>query len=785
MSIITISQIRSSILGSFLFLTSMVRAQEFTPTTTMDSLIVNQVCSPAVSLMHSRLLLDSLPHYEVLVFAKEEATFFTQLKERKPNMQAVPSRHANDVWKVRIENNEDFVYLLNCPHIGFIDLVRKLPRTELIIKDYDRGLNSVTLTHSKYPQLRGSGIKASIKEDAFDIFDIDYSDRISSIHNDTFKITTHASTMATVVGGSGSTSYESLGIAPEIYLSSSGFFDLFPDGDRYFQDEDIGVQNHSYGIDIENFYGFEARAYDESSLRNSTVAHVFSAGNQGEETATMGDYSRVPGWSNITGNFKAAKNVITVGGVDSFGLVIPMSSKGPAYDGRIKPELVAMGARGSSEAAATVSGSVAILQQAFMEKNGVLPPSDLVKNILINSADDVGLPGIDFITGYGNLNLFQAVQIVESSQYISDNVALNDTMYYDMVVPENAGQLKVTLTWNDLPAQVNAKQALVNDLDLTVVASTGERYLPWVLSAFPHVDSLTSMAERKVDRLNTVEQISLDNPTPGVYTVSVSAHNLLGQVQEFNLSYATERADKFLWVNPAQGTILEAGKEFLIRWSHSFRASTGRMHYSLDGGDNWQLLDSLISLDHLYYKWKVPQIFSKVLLRMQIDEEVFISDTFIISPKTEIDVAYDCADELLLRWDSVTDATFYNLYKIGPGSARLVSSTDQLFYYLKKTPEIDNYFAVAPVNQQIEGFRSLAIDLQKQRASCYIISFSAESENAGARLNLLISDIAGVKKVRIEKEFSGTYLPIHEFQEIDRVQYTFLDQDLAQGLHLY
>ena len=36
-----------------------------------------------------------------------------------------------------------------------------------------------------------------------------------------------------------------------------------------------------------------------------------------------------------------AKNIITVGHIDSLGNVLSLSSRGPAYDGRIKPELVA------------------------------------------------------------------------------------------------------------------------------------------------------------------------------------------------------------------------------------------------------------------------------------------------------------------------------------------------------------------------------------------------------------------------------------------------------------
>ncbi len=69
-----------------------------------------------------------------------------------------------------------------------------------------------------------------------------------------------------------------------------------------------------------------------------------------------------------------SKNTLSVGAVDSQGKVSPLSSRGPAYDGRIKPELVAYGEGGTSEAAALVSGVSLLLQQAYREQQNHLPP---------------------------------------------------------------------------------------------------------------------------------------------------------------------------------------------------------------------------------------------------------------------------------------------------------------------------------------------------------------------------------------------------------------------------
>src|SRR4030095_10435784 len=125
-----------------------------------------------------------------------------------------------------------------------------------------------------------------------------------------------------------------------------------------YQQYNVSVQNHSYGTGIENFYAADAMAYDASVITRSTLTHVFSAGNSGGSASASGIYTGITGFANLTGSFKMAKDIITVGHTDSFGIVLPLSSRGPAYDGRLKPELVAFGEDGSSGAAAIVSGIV-------------------------------------------------------------------------------------------------------------------------------------------------------------------------------------------------------------------------------------------------------------------------------------------------------------------------------------------------------------------------------------------------------------------------------------------
>jgi hypothetical protein len=200
--------------------------------------------------------------------------------------------------------------------------------------------------------------------------------------------------MTTIIASAGNSYYTGKGVAPQSRYSSSDFVNALPDTPAYYLQPVINIQNHSYGIGIQNYYGINASAFDLSENLNHTLQHIFSAGNSGNATSTAGPYTGIPSFANITGNMKMAKNVLVIGAVDSSGKVSPLSSRGPAFDGRIKPELVAYGDDGSSGAAAIASGTCILVQQAFNIIRQMTAPSWLIRSVLINSASDIGAPGL-------------------------------------------------------------------------------------------------------------------------------------------------------------------------------------------------------------------------------------------------------------------------------------------------------------------------------------------------------------------------------------------------------
>ena len=156
---------------------------------------------------------------------------------------------------------------------------------------------------------------------------------------------------------------------------------------------DDSTQNHTYA-DMDGNTTIITKAADIASGKGIVV--TTSAGN-----------SAGPPWFKITAPADA-DSVLTVGAVDSMGVIGGFSSRGPTYDGRIKPNTVARGVRavvantagsislvnGTSFSSPVTAGAVACLWQANKNKTNW----ELIQAIQ-KSASKYADP--DSIMGYG------------------------------------------------------------------------------------------------------------------------------------------------------------------------------------------------------------------------------------------------------------------------------------------------------------------------------------------------------------------------------------------------
>ncbi|MEO8035666.1 MAG: S8 family serine peptidase [Acidobacteriota bacterium] len=252
-----------------------------------------------------------------------------------------------------------------------------------------------------------------------------------------------------------------------------------------------------------------------------------------------------------------AKNNIAVAATDSQRTIASFSSRGPARDGRIKPDIAARGIKtystlpgnsygtknGTSMSAPVVTGSTALLVEQWRKTfGGATPKAPALKSLLLAGADDVGLAGPDFTYGFGFLNTKASVDLIRADAGSGNRIrikSLTQGQTYEVPLVLSAGQnLRVFLGWGDpevlnLSPSDTAAKALVNDLDLQVIRPDGTTVLPYVVDGSKPEQAAT----RGVNTLDNDEEVEISGAAAGTYRVVVSATRISGAdpAQEFVL----------------------------------------------------------------------------------------------------------------------------------------------------------------------------------------------------------------------------------------------------------
>jgi len=698
-------------------------------------------------------------------------------------IQKYSSRFTVVIAKVR---KEDWQAFISQPAVIFANTIRR-PSPEIIINTSNLTANRITIAQQQFPLVHGKRITVSVKEDRFDTTDIDLRGRYVPSTYSSAQSSSHASVMATLIGGAGNSGEKGLGVAPEVKLSSADYnSSLFPDDDAYYTQSGITVQNHSYGTGIENYYGAEAVAYDQHIQEADTIVHVYSSGNIGNTTSTAGRYQGLAGYANLSGNFKQAKNVIVAGGTDGASKIIALSSRGPAYDGRIKPEIAAYGEDGTSGAAAITSGVVALLQDAWRQQHSTLPSSALIKAVMINSAVRPAGVQPSYDHGYGYLHALGALRTLQENRVLSGEVSAGKEVTFDINVPAGMAQAKITLCWNDPAAGVNAVKALVNDLDLTAVSADNNTWLPWVLSTYPAADSLAAIAQRGRDSINNTEQISIQRPVAGRLRIHVKGRQLATALQRFHLAYEFTSLQSFQWQYPAAGNMLEAKQNAALQWQTTY-SGNGDISYSRDSGKTWLSIAQNVPLEQGLYNWLTPNIFEKVQFKLTLPDTTFTSSPAYISPILTMQVGFNCQDTVLLYWNPQPGAAAYQLYTMGNSTLIPYSQVRDTFVFIPKATATSLYFAVSAIaTAGWTGIRSYAIDYTQQGTGCYIQSLLADKTTDNkVLLSLGLGSNWHLSKLYWERWSARGWITLSEQQMGGALNLNFLDEHPPEGLPRY
>lgn len=587
--------------------------------------------------------------------------------------------------------------------------------------------------------LDGDGVVVGVGDNADLQFHVDFWGRL--INRAPLPPAGHGTHVAGTVAGAGNINPLYIGFAPKATIISQLFSGILSNASTYVQDHGMVITNNSYGYNFEcDYYGrydLISNALDQMAFDLPHLTNVFAAGNSARETCPP--YAL--GFRTVLGGYQSAKNVITVGATNDSGTLAVFSSRGPVRDGRMKPDLTAMGEwvpsawptniygynNGTSMAAPAVSGGLALLYQRYRQLHGGSNPKNaLMKALLMNGAIDRGNAGPDFRFGTGWMHLIRSVEMLENNRYFNTTVAQGTTNTHTVVVPANAAQLKVLLYWNDPAASPLSSRTLVNDLDLQVLDPTGNVVLPRVLDTT--LANINNTAMNGVDRLNNAEQVIIPNPVAGTYTIRVIGSAIAqGSQQEYVVAHdvvptglrITAPAGGEAWF-PSTG----AFDLMKVTWeSFGFTSGTLTLEFSADGGATWTTLASNMDVNRTVFTWFVPNLStSQAMFRLSRNggSEVVTSGQFTISPLPVVSLApVQCEGYISLGWTAVPNATSYDVMILRGHEMTTVANTTGNGYTFSGLSKDSAYWVtVRPLINGRPGRRAIAVQRQPNNGTC-------------------------------------------------------------------
>ena len=308
----------------------------------------------------------------------------------------------------------------------------------------------------------------------------------------------------------------------------------------------------------------------------------YDAYQTGETCSSMGGLNFLGTWGQRYGSSFLAEPLfsdVTAGNQEQMA---SWSSRGPADDGRVKPDVVAPGTwilsgfsdlyqegyegdpvnpqnglyqwdgwgmplnadykymGGTSMSNPIAAGAATVVRDFYQKAYSHNASAALVKATMINSAVDMldenndGVNDNDYPIpnvheGWGRVNLAAATD--GSHQYVEEagGLSTNGSAVYQFSVASAGQPFKVTLVWSDYPSTEAAAANLVNDLNLVVTAPGGAQYKGNVLSGG------WSQAGGSADTVNNVENVYLQSAAAGTYSVQVSGANVPNGPQPYAL----------------------------------------------------------------------------------------------------------------------------------------------------------------------------------------------------------------------------------------------------------
>jgi hypothetical protein len=625
------------------------------------------------------------------------------------------------VLRTEIEN------LIKSPFVRFVSVVSEPGEPE---SDAGRQLHRANAIDGDFSGARnydGTGITFAINDDGHVGPHIDFQGRVNQQNVAGDFTGDHGDMTAGIAGGAGNLDPQIRGMATGSYMHIRQYLSSMAGTIPLHQDSAVLIFSSSYSNGCNGGYTNTTRLVDVELYTNPNLMQTFSAGNSNNQDCGYGAGNQ---WGNITGGHKIGKNVIATANLNDGDGIIGSSSRGPASDGRIKPDISAHGnsqmstdpnntyapGGGTSAAAPGICGVMSQMYHAYRDLNaGVTAPAALMKAALLVTANDLGNDGPDFIFGWGKVNGFKAVKLLEENRYLNSTIAQFGSNTHSITIPAGVRRAKIMVYWADKEASTSASTALVNNLNCSVTAPSTTVHLPWILDHTPSATTLALPATRGIDNLNNMEEIAIDNPAAGTYTLNIAGVTVPFGSQEYYVVYEF-LTEEITVIHPMGGEGLMPGTAEQIHWDTYGTTGTFNIEYTTNNGVSWNALNSSLPGSYRMTNWFVPAAVTgeaRIRITRGIETDESEANFTIIERPQNIRVDRLCQSisAIQVAWDAVPGATSYDVFMLGQKYMDSVGTSSILSLNIPVANVNDpQWFSVRAVGPNgIRGLRQIAV----------------------------------------------------------------------------
>ncbi|MFT5151275.1 MAG: serine protease AprX [Planctomycetota bacterium] len=396
----------------------------------------------------------------------------------------------------------------------------------------------------------GQGVRGEILDSGFLISHMGFQSNPPVMHNGNSTDTSHGTSVAGCTFGDGTGNALGRAALPDAQPIFSSFYNL---NNRYAHTAQL-LSAPYFAVFQSNSWGFgTGLAYNNWSTEIDDILFDFDITILHAQANTGANSSDFFAWG---------KNVVSVGGIrhqntqsladDSWSNA---GSRGPAADGRIKPDLsywfdsilttsnsggYTTGFGGTSAATPETAGFFGLFYQMWHE--GVFgnnptgatvfdsrPKATLAKAFMINGADQYDFSGGSHDLrrvnqGWGRPDVQSIYRERDNTFFINETEVLTNTqsVSFDLDVAAGQAEFRATLVYLDPAGTTSAAQHRINDLSLRVTTPSGLTY--WGNRQMK--GNMFTQVGGSSNTIDTVENVWLEDPEVGTWTVEVIADEI-------------------------------------------------------------------------------------------------------------------------------------------------------------------------------------------------------------------------------------------------------------------